>query len=411
MPVSIRRFAKIAALAAAAVALTSSGGEAAAIETPKPAPAQNFLGPAVTGSNYKVKPIARSDGIMRIFDVATPYGQFQFNGVDFTKMRLHELEATAALEKMSQSNEFMSAFGRAAVAPIQFGANLIANPVDTINRSVSGVANMFDRAGAGLANSRADRDPLLDSLLGISDTQRQLAVELGVDPYTDFPPLAERLKQMAGAMAGGSLPVKAGLALVPGGVGIAVSSVSTVGQAKDTLRDKTAAQVIAEVRGILQSLGVSDDIANRLLENRNFTPADLLIMTRALAQIHAQNTAVFIENAAAANNRDAAYYQRRRAELLAARRGELGGIQAFFMTKGQALTLSPRHTVVAAFPFDDFAWADIPQRGFRTATADLRAGDTARSPLVFATSGAMTPMAAAEMQKLGWKIVKLKPVR
>ena len=44
--------------------------------------------------------------------------------------------------------------------------------------------------GAGLANNRADRDSVVDSVLGVSDTQRELAVELDVDPYTDFPPLA-----------------------------------------------------------------------------------------------------------------------------------------------------------------------------------------------------------------------------
>ena len=82
-------------------------------------------------------------------------------------------------------------------------------------------------------------DKAMDILLGISVTQRPLAVELDVDPYTDFPPLAQKLKQVAGAMAAGGLPVKAGLALVPGGVGIAVSSVASVNSAKDTLRDKT----------------------------------------------------------------------------------------------------------------------------------------------------------------------------
>ena len=112
---------------------------------------------------------------------------------------------------------------------------------------------MFDRAGAGLANTRADRDNLVESLLGVSDTQRELAVELGVDPYTDFPPLATRLKQMAGAMASGGLPVKAGLALIPGGAGIAVSSVSSVDNAKDSLRSKTPAQLIAETREACRS--------------------------------------------------------------------------------------------------------------------------------------------------------------
>ena len=242
------------------IALSTAG----ALELPKPEPAEKYLGKATTGSNYTVKPIVRSDGVMRIFDVDTPYGKFAFDGVEFTKLRLHELDACAAIEKMSQSEAFGQAFGRAALGPIKFGADLITNPAGTVERSLNGISNMFDRVGAGLSNNRADRDGLMDSLLGVTDTQRELAVSLDVDPYTDFPPLAQRLKDMAGVMAGGSLPVKAGLSFVPGGIGIAVSSVATVSDARDTLRSKTAAQVIAEARAILLSLGVSDESASRL---------------------------------------------------------------------------------------------------------------------------------------------------
>jgi hypothetical protein len=239
----------------------------------------------------------RSDGVMRIFDVDTPYGKFAFDGVEFTKLRLHELDAVAAIEKMSQSEAFGQAFGRAALGPIKFGADLITKPVDTVERSLSGIGNMFDRIGAGLSNTRADRDNLVESMLGVSDTQGELAVLLDVDPYTDFLPLAQQLKEMANIMAGGGLPVRAGLSFVPGGIGIAVSSVATVGSAKDTLRDKTAAQVIAEARATLASLGVSDESASRLVENRNYTPADLLIMARALKQLNAQNTTAFVDHA------------------------------------------------------------------------------------------------------------------
>jgi hypothetical protein len=395
---------------AALVAVAMSATVAAALETAKPKDAHLFLGPAVIGSNYKVKPVVRSDGIMRIFNVETSYGEFQFDGVEFTKMRLRELDAVTALEKMSQSEAFVNAFGRAAIAPLQFGANLIVHPVDTINRSLSGVANMFDRAGAGLNNSRADRDQLLDSLLGVSDTQRQLAVGLGVDPYSDFPPLAEKLKQVAGAMAGGGLPVKAGLALIPGGVGITVSSASSVESAKDTLRDRTAAQIIAETRTILLSLGVPEDSTSRFVENRNYTPADLIIMARALAKLGAQNTVTFIDRAAEAASRDAAFYQRRRAELLAVRSAELGEIVSFITVAGRPLSLRRSGTVVAVFPFDDLAWTEIPQRGFNATTAALRRERPGDHP-IFATTGTVTPMAAAELKKLGWKIVQIKPLR
>ncbi|MBV9557836.1 MAG: hypothetical protein JO254_12225 [Pseudolabrys sp.] len=397
------------ALAVAVIAAVAPS--AYALEAPKLKPAAQFLGPLMQGSNYKVKPQARTDGIMRIFDVETPYGQFTFSGVDFTIMRLREIEAAGAIDKMSKSEGFMKALGQAAFAPIQFGANLITNPVGTIQGSMSGVGNMLDRASSSLANPGVNRDPFFESLLGVTDTQRQLAVELGVDPYSDFPPLADRLKQMASAMASGKLPVKVGLSLVPGGIGIAVSSASTIDSVKDTLRDKTAAQVVSDVRGILHSLDVSDEASSLLFKNRHYTPTDLLLMARALQRIKTSNTEIYIAHAAAADGRDEAFYQRRRAELLAARRGEIGGIDTFFQTKGQVLTLTPGNTVVAAFPFDDFAWTATPERAFTAATADLRQGDTAKFPRVFATSGAVTPTATAELQKLGWKVVKLKPVR
>jgi hypothetical protein len=395
-------------LVAAPLGIMPLCSTAAALELPKPEPAEKFLGNDVVGENYKVKPMVRSDGVMRIFDVDSSYGEFAFDGVEFAKLRLHELKATAALEKMSQSDEFGKAFGKAALGPIKFGADLITNPAGTVERSLSGIGNMFDRVGAGLSTTRADRDPLMDSLLGISDTQRELAVALDVDPYTDFPPLAQRLKQMAGAMAGGSLPIRAGLAAVPGGVGIAVSSVSSVSAAKDTLRDKTAAQVLVEVRGILLGLQIEQANIDRLLENRNYTPADLLIMALALKKLNAENTDVFIEKAAGAGARNYAFYFRRRAQTLAARSNELGGIASFVMVAGQPINIARNGNVVAAFTFDDIVWTEVQSRTFTGATAEIHRIKPGATP-VLASSGAVTPMAQAEIGKLGWKIIRLKP--
>ncbi|HET9717186.1 MAG TPA: hypothetical protein VFP60_13475 [Pseudolabrys sp.] len=382
----------------------------AAVELPKPEPVQKFLGSASSGSNYRVNSTVRSDGVMRIFDVDTAYGNFTFDGVEFTKLRLHELDAAAAIEKMSQSDAFGQAFGRAALGPLKFGADLITKPADTVERSLSGIGNMLDRVGAGLSNTGADRDNLVESLLGVSDTQRELAIELDVDPYTDFPPLAQRLKQMAGAMAGGGLPVRAGLALVPGGAGIAVSSVASVNTAKDSLRDKTAAQVIAETRSILQSLGVPPESAGRLVQNRNFTPADLLIMARALRQIGAENTVAFVDHAAGAGSRNVAFYHRRRAQTLAAHSRELGGLASFIVVGGQPINVARDGSIVAAFTFDDIAWTEVQQRTFIAATGEIRRISPGKAPVLAAT-GTVTPMASAEIKKLGWKIVQMRPQR
>jgi hypothetical protein len=400
----------VALFAAAALLAAPLSASAAPLEKPKTEAAEVFLGPAVIGSNYKVKPRVRSDGLMRIFDVETNYGQFEFDGVEFTKMRLRELDAVTALEKMSQSDEFVKALGNAAIAPVKFGADLITNPVGTINRSLSGVGNMLDRASAGLNNQRADRDTLADSLLGVSDTERQLAVELSVDPYTDFPPLAEKLRQVASAMASGGLPVKAGIALIPGGVGIAISSVSSVTNARDTLASKTAAQVIAESHETLKSLDVPDESIDELLNNRNYTPSDLLLMSRALKEIGAQNTVVFVNSAAAqGSTRDVAFYERRLAQLMAARSKTVGGIASFISVAGQPVAIRRSGDTVAILGLDDLAWTAVPERAFNTATTELKRKRPGDHPTL-ATTGAVTPMARREIEKLGWKVVKIEPL-
>lgn len=179
------------------------------------------------------------------------------------------------------------------VAPLKLGVDFAINPFETLGRSATGIHNMFDRAGASIAGQRSNRDSIADSLLGVSDAQRELAVELGVDPYTDFPPLAQRLRQMAGAMAGGQMTVKAALVAVTGGVGIGLSAASNVEGARDTLREKTAAQVIVEVKTILIALEIPEDLLNRLVENRSYTPAELLIMARARTTQSAEHGRIY----------------------------------------------------------------------------------------------------------------------
>jgi hypothetical protein len=381
----------------------------AALEIPKEGSAATYLGALTEGSNYHVAAKVRSDGNMLIFIVDTKYGKFQVDGIELTKVFIQELKALDALEKISQSDTFAKSLGQSATAPIRYGANLIVNPVGTVGDSLSGVANMFDRAAASLADPNADRATTADSLLGVDDARRELAVGLGVDPYTNFPPLAEKLTEVASATAAGGLSVKAALAVIPGGVAmIAVSSASTIQSASDTLRDKTSAQIAQEVKSTLLRLDVSPDTVARFVTNRAYTPADLLLTSRALARLNANNTQAFIDRAAAANSRSVGFFERRRAELLSERSRELGGIADFISVGGFALNRNRAGNVVALFPCDDIAWTAITERAVHAITNDLpRDGAVARKPIL-ATNGAVTPMASSEFQKLNWQVVHLK---
>ena len=148
----------------------------AAFEIPQERSAATYLGALTEGNNYHVAARVRSDGNMLIFIVDTKYGKFQVDGIELTKVFIQELTALDELEKISQSDTFAKSLGRSATAPIRYGANLIVNPVGTVRDSLSGVANMFDRAGASLSDPNADRATTADSLLGVDDARRELAV-------------------------------------------------------------------------------------------------------------------------------------------------------------------------------------------------------------------------------------------
>src|SRR6185436_41145 len=119
-------------------------------------------------------------------------------------------------------------------------------------------------------------DSVAGSLLGTDTARRQLAVELGIDPYTDFQPLAQRLGTIAKAAALGGLSVKAVLMAVPGPGGAVVSSTSTASSIQNTLREETSAQIAQHVKAALQRLNVSAASSARLINNKLYTPADLL---------------------------------------------------------------------------------------------------------------------------------------
>jgi hypothetical protein len=180
--------------------------------------------------------------------------------------------------------------------------------------------------------------------------------------------------------------------------------------AKDSLRSKSAAQVIAEAKTTFLSVGIPAETIDRLVENRNYTPADLLIMARALKRLGAGNTVIFVDKAAGAGSRNVAFYHRRRAQILAEHSTELGGLASFVSVGGQPINTTRNGTIVAAFTFDDIAWTEIQQKTFAAATAQIRQIRPGSTPVLAAT-GTITPLAATEIKSLGWKIVQLKPDR
>jgi hypothetical protein len=396
----------VAGTASVALGAPAFAAGTAIIETVSETKADQVVGAHSTGSNWTVQSPVHSDGFMHLFALQTPYGNYQVSGDRLLSERLNELQAVETLEKMSKTKAFVDAAENAGLAPLRFGRDLVTAPIETTGRFVSGVTNMFDKVGSEINNRSASRDSLVESVTGIQKAKRELAFTLGVDPYSEFPPLAEGLNGVAQMMALGDISISAAYSAIPGGAGIAVSSVTTASTLSQPLRDKSSAEIAGVVRAKLKALGVSDDQAKAFFANTAYSPADQLAIVDALTTLNAKDSGAFIARAATAESADVAKFQRYRVELMAKENKRLGTLASFETVSGFAINRDKSGNFVAVFPFDEVVWTEIAAHAFGEMSADIgKRGAGAKA--IFATTAHVSSTAEAQLKALGWQIVKL----
>ena len=375
----------------------------AATETAPDVTAASLLGADVKGENWEVASAVHSDGFLRIFSVKTPYGDFQVNGVRRMKERINELRALSVLEKMSRTKAFGDALAKAGMAPIKFGRDLILDPVETTGNFVTGVGKMFNNIYTGVKNRGKGRDPLLESVIGITKAERDLAAELNVDPYTDFTPLRNGLEDVAHAIAAGDLTVTGALSAIPGGAGIAVGATSTASTVAASIKDKTSTEIAQLVTKKLQGMGVDEATTKAFVANTNYTPADQYEISDSLEKLGAANASAYIARANEATTADVAKFMRYRAELLAMDTAKLGTLKDFTIVSDMAINHDAKGRLVGAFPFDGVYWTDSVAQSLTRLSNDMK---SVNRPRAIASTGALSPMATAKLKGMGWAVMR-----
>jgi hypothetical protein len=403
---ALRAFAPLGLLLAQTAALPAQ-----TVEQPPSFNAAQIPGIKRVGENYTVRNPVKSDGILRVYVLATPYGDITVQGDEMLRMRINELKALAALEKLSNSESFGKALAEAGLSPIKFAGGLITNPVGTVQNTFAGVGNFFGRMSSDMNNAGKTPDDAMASLFGVTDQRRLLAAAYGVDPYTDLAPLAEKLQVLSQAAATGGLVVTGALMAVPGGAGIVVSNLSTANKLNDlgleeVARKYTAAQILDINRGLLKKMDVDDELSNKLLSNTNYTPLDMAAMVAALDSMSAvRNRDVFVARAAAADGRAIAYVMRRTAELMADDYRKRGGYIRFVSLAAFPYVVTRDGRVTALLPIDALSWTRDTAVGFTQVSNERkRVAPNARGELRI--TGMATAMAKERLKAQGWTVLE-----
>ena len=127
----------------ALILVQPAAASAQAYEKPPSFNAAQLPGIKRIGANYTIRNPVRSDGILRVYVLATPYGDLTVQGDEMLRMRINELNALAALEKVSSSETFGRALAEAGLSPLKFAGQLIMNPIGTVNDTLDRRGRFF----------------------------------------------------------------------------------------------------------------------------------------------------------------------------------------------------------------------------------------------------------------------------
>lgn len=389
--------------AAMAGMVFSFGALAAEVERPATYSPGKIPGIRASGPNYTILSPVRSDGFLRIYNVNTPYGNFAVTSDAMMQVRIRELAAIAELDKLTESTEFNNALGQAGLAPVKFAGELLVNPVEALGNTFAGIGNQIGQIGSGIHNAGKSQDQAFGGF-GADQKRRELAAKLGVDPYSDYEPLQARMQKLSQAAAAGGLVVQGAMMAIPGAVGIVVSNVGTSGRVKDSLRDRTAAQLMDMNREKMMAMGLDRGTADELLQNRAYTPLDMTSMVSSLEVVPVPGRAEFLRRAVNVKRRDAAVFNRRYTEMVADYHLKTRSIVSYVSAAEFPFNQTASGAVVGIWPVDALSWTEGTRRAATSAASAIRANRLGRPELRI--SGQATPRAKQGLQELGFTVAE-----
>ncbi|MGI9330683.1 MAG: hypothetical protein ACR2QB_08170, partial [Gammaproteobacteria bacterium] len=314
----------------------------------------------LSGNGYSVGNAVSNDGFQNTYSVKSDYGNSTVTGNGALAARKMEIRAIRLLEEIESSDAFKEGVKGSASDIVEGGKSLVKAPVETTKGAAKGVGRWLGNVGRSITSDDPHQDNVGKTLLGYDGVKRAYAVELGVDPNTDFEPFLERLTRVARAATAGGLTMSMVTDAATQGTTVGtVIMVTSTANMKELLKDEPPSALAKINKAKLEGMGIAEHNSNALLKNYNYTPMQMTIMVEALKRMgDIDGHDIFVAYATAAPDGLIARYVQESAEMLAnyIAANESGNIvniddQAWFLTKSGKL--------VGTFPIDYLAWTDI----------------------------------------------------
>ncbi len=384
------------------------GGVAAAWaagETPPTFSASELLvGFPLQTSYYAVAEEVSNDGFMNHYRVTVNGTAYTVAGTALMKERLGELSVLPMMEAVERTDVYKNALTNAAKGPLRTAKGMITAPIDTVSGVVSGVGTMFSNLGHSLFGGGSEQESgVFKTALGYDEAKRRFAYKFGIDPYTSFEPVSERLGEISWAGVAGSLTVSAAFQGIPAPAKGVVTVTKTANAMNQLVRDSSPAELKDVNERKLRGMRVGEAVAELFLEHPNFSPTQKTHLVNALASIGAHDRHFFINRAVLVQSEEMAFFMRRWAEMIAAYNVKVKPVYRFVRLGRMPAVQHEDGLLVMIIPIDHLSWTDAIAQRYADNMVNIGSISGISGGQVW-IAGSISQQARSLLEGHGWKV-------
>ena len=347
-----------------------------------------------------------NDGQMNHYTIKSKFGTVTADSTAELKIRVDEMRALAAMERVSNSGQFTRQVKEGGKNVVAGAKALVTRPVGTIKGAFAGIGELAGRAGDALmGDPPSDAEgSRIENVIGFSSTKRDYAAEFHVDPYSTNPLLQKRLEEIAWYGYSGKIATSAVSAVIPGGVGVFVSAAKTSDWLEGIPVQTPPSELRKANREKLAGMGVSPDVIDLFEGNTVYSPVQQTKLVQALARMNGTaDRGNFVKFAVLARNGNVAYFRARQAEMYA-NLNKVTPVERFVKVGTNAAARLSTGTVVFCFPLDYLAWTENNARLAEALDRQVSALPDVRGKEI-RIAGGISKDARKGLKDLGWKVL------
>jgi hypothetical protein len=344
------------------------------------------------------------------FTIESDFGVFEADGNEMLLQRLKEIDAIARLGDVSRTDEFKKSLVAAAKGPLNSAKSIARDPAQAISNVPKGIMKFLGRAketvknvGQGTGENELDGNRIKD-VMGYSDKKRDIALQMGVDPYSTNTVLQKELDDVAWASWAGGFTFTLATAPISGPIGAGLTLTNLNSTVEELLRDKSPSE-LEQINGqTLRTLGAKATDAEKILHGGAFTPTQSTAFAVNLKSLKGvANRGAFVKIAAEKSSTEADALFCIQTAALMNRIQEKRPIARIAMIHDFPVCVAKDGTIIVALQWDYAAWTPSAA-AFTGDVQKLAAQPGKNSNVLVALSGQVSPRLRQELESRGFTV-------